>query len=52
MTVADTRSAESLVAILVAARKAGDRDLERRAKQELRDSYGLKISFEKKGATQ
>lgn len=51
-------SPAGLVAILVAARRAGDRELERLAKAELQDRYAMRISFarptppETTGATQ
>lgn len=35
----------ALVAIAVAARKTGDKELERSAIRELRESHGLKLSF-------
>lgn len=37
----------SLLAIMVAARKTGDRDLERQARQDLEAVHGIKISFAK-----
>ncbi len=36
---------DSLVAIVVAARRAGDRPLERRARRELLTRHGMKLSF-------
>lgn len=36
---------ESLVAILVAAKRAGFRPLERRTKKALEQKYGIKVSF-------
>lgn len=44
----DTRQTDSpatLVAILVAARKAGDRDLEREMRQRLEEHHGVKLIF-------
>lgn len=38
-------TADSLVAIVVAAHRAGDRQLERRARRELLERHGLKVSF-------
>ncbi len=38
-------SADGLVAIIVAARRSGDRDLERRARRELHDRHGIRLSF-------
>lgn len=35
----------ALLAILQAARRAGDRDLERAAKKELAEVYGIEVSF-------
>jgi hypothetical protein len=35
----------ALVAIAVAARKTGDRDLERAALRELREVHGIRLSF-------
>lgn len=40
-----TISPASLVAIMVAARKLGDRDLERSAKQLLESEHGVRVSF-------
>ena len=45
MTTQEGSAAVSLVRILVAARRAGDRDLERQAKRELARTHGMKISF-------
>lgn len=48
MVRSDTHSIESpatLVAIIVAARRAGDRELERQMKQELADQFGVKLTF-------
>ena len=33
------------VSILIAARRSGDRRLERQARRELRDRYGVKLTF-------
>ena len=38
-------SPATLVAIIVAARRAGDRELERDARQKLLDRYGVRLSF-------
>jgi hypothetical protein len=35
----------TLVQIVVAARRAGDRELERQARRELQERHGVKISF-------
>jgi hypothetical protein len=35
----------ALVAIVRAARKAGDRELERAARQRLEEEYGIKLTF-------
>lgn len=40
-----TGSPATLVAIIVAARKVGDRDLEREMRQRLEDRYGVKLVF-------
>ena len=40
-----TGSPETLVAIAIAARKAGNRRLERLAKRQLEDEYQVKVSF-------
>ena len=39
------RSPAALVAIIRAARTAGDRDLEKAAKQELSERFGIKLTF-------
>lgn len=39
------RSPAALVAIIRAARMAGDKDLERAAKQELSERFGIKLTF-------
>jgi hypothetical protein len=41
----DTDSPAALVAIARAAKLAGDRDLERAAKEQLRTKFGIAISF-------
>jgi hypothetical protein len=41
-------SAGALVAIARAARLTGDRDLERAARQLLRDEHGIEISFRRR----
>ena len=38
-------SPETLVAIIVAARRAGDRVLERQAKTTLKEHFGISLSF-------
>lgn len=38
-------SPASLVAIIVAARKAGDRELERESRSKLQERYGVKLQF-------
>ena len=43
-------SPASLVAIIRAARVTGDRELERAAKQELRQRFGMSVSFEREPA--
>jgi hypothetical protein len=40
-----TTTPPALVAVAVAARKTGDRDLERAAVRELREAHGIKLSF-------
>ncbi len=35
----------TLVAIIVAARRSGDRDLEREARRTLADQHGMRVSF-------
>lgn len=40
-----TATPPALVAVVVAARKSGDRDLERAAIRELRESHGLRLSW-------
>ena len=41
----DRGSPASLVAIVVGARRAGDRELERLMRDELRQRYGIRLSF-------
>jgi len=41
----DYDSPATLVAIIVAARRAGDRELERDARQKLLDRYGVRLNF-------
>jgi hypothetical protein len=38
----------ALLAIIQAARRAGDRDLERVARQELSEQYGIEVVFRKR----
>jgi len=40
-----TDSPASLVAIIVAARRAGDKDLERQARRELQRRFSLSVNF-------
>jgi hypothetical protein len=40
-----TTSPPALVAIAIAARKSGDRELERSALRELREGHGIALSF-------
>jgi hypothetical protein len=42
---ADVGSPSTLVAIALAARKTGDRQLERYARSELSDKYGVRITL-------
>ncbi|MBM4094250.1 MAG: hypothetical protein FJ276_33305 [Planctomycetes bacterium] len=42
---ADYDSPAMLVAIIVAARRAGDRELERDARQKLLDRHGVRLNF-------
>lgn len=43
---------EALIAIAVAARKTGNREMERAARRELRAAHGISVSFaRRKGAT-
>jgi hypothetical protein len=41
----DRGSPATLVAIIVAARRAGDRELEREARHELQSRFGVKLHF-------
>jgi hypothetical protein len=41
----ELRGAPALLAIIRAARAIGDRDLEQAAKRQLRDEYGIEITF-------
>jgi 8-oxo-dGTP pyrophosphatase MutT (NUDIX family) len=43
----DTHDAPILVAILIAARKTGDRTLEAVARRELEERHGIKLTFTK-----
>lgn len=45
-TDTDNNNAPTLVAIVIAARRAGDRDLERYAKGRLKEQHGVKLTFE------
>ena len=45
-----TDSPATLVAIIVAARKTGDRDLEREMRQRLENRYGVKLVFARRSA--
>jgi hypothetical protein len=38
-------SPATLVAIIVAARRAGDRELEREARQQLEERFGVRLTF-------
>ena len=38
-------SPTTLVAIIVAARRAGDRELERSARRQLTEAFGVKLQF-------
>jgi hypothetical protein len=40
-----TDSPATLVAIIVAARRTGDRELEREARRQLEERFGAKLSF-------
>jgi hypothetical protein len=46
-TESDLRSPATLVAIARAAHVVGDRDLEKSAKRELAESFGIEIKFPK-----
>lgn len=41
-------SVQTLVAIVLAAHRSGDRELERQAQQELREAHGLRLTFDRK----
>jgi hypothetical protein len=41
----DLRGAPALLAIIRAARAIGDRDLERAAKRQLLEEYGIEVTF-------
>lgn len=43
-----TADPATLVAIVIAARRAGNRELERRMRRELEQDHGVKLSFAKK----
>ena len=43
--MSETRSPATLVAILVAARRSGDRELEHQIRQRLLDEHGIKVTF-------
>ena len=46
MAIQDVKpGAATLVAIIVAARRADDRELERQARRELLERHGVKLSF-------
>jgi hypothetical protein len=47
MPATDTQSPATLVAILVAARRAGDRDLERYARMRLERDHRIRVTFTK-----
>ena len=44
-TQAESQNAPTLVAIAIAARKCGDRELERFARNQLRTKHGVKLGF-------
>jgi hypothetical protein len=44
-TQSSLQGAPALLAIIRAARAIGDRDLERAAKSQLRDEYGIELTF-------
>ena len=46
----DKGSPATLVAIAVAARRAGDRELERDARQKLEERFGVRIQFPKESS--
>jgi hypothetical protein len=43
--ITTNESPATLVAIIVAARRAGDRELERQARRKLQDRFGVKLNF-------
>ena len=43
--MSEIASPETLVAIIVAARRSGDRELERRAKATLKEQFGVTLKF-------
>lgn len=43
--------ADTLFAIVIAARRAGDRDLEKRSRRELESRHGVKLSFQGRGCS-
>lgn len=45
--MSEITSPETLVAIIVAARRAGDRELERKAKTALKNQFGVTLNFAK-----
>lgn len=45
MSTTQNNSPSTLVAILVAARKAGDRKLEQNARRLLEDEFGIRVYF-------
>jgi hypothetical protein len=47
-----SESPATLVAIIVAARRAGDRELERDARRKLEDRFGVKLNFARDRATE
>ena len=50
MSEANTHESPStLVAIIVAARRVGDRDLERETRRQLQARFGVKLNFTKAG---
>ena len=49
-----TATPPALVAVVIAARKSGDRDLERAALRELRETHGIRLTWarlKREGAT-
>ena len=49
MTMTDHDNPATLVAIIIAARHAGNHELERSMRQRLDDSFGVSLSFRVKG---